>query len=331
MKKDKLIIVTGGLGFIGSNLIAELERRGYRRVTVVDTFGTGDKWKNISRRSNVEEVIHPDELDEYLRSHAEETGAVVHLGAISATTERDVDLLYSNNYLFSRRLYENCRMHDIPLIYASSASVYGSSQDFEDSDTPEKISALRPLNAYGWTKKLTDLYIASDGGFGKNTPQTVGLRFFNVYGPNEYHKGRMASVMLHFWREALENGVIKLFESTAPELADGEQSRDFVHVDDCTALICWLLEHPEVSGIYNVGTGNSVTYNKVARTIFECLGMSPDIHYKEMPADVRAHYQNHTRARMEKLEAAGYPGNFRDAGRGIRDYMKILDKEDKYI
>ncbi len=329
--ENKYIIVTGGLGFIGSNLIARLEQNGYDNIIVVDTFESADKWKNVAKRFNIIHFIKPNELFDFLNTNQCNVNTIIHLGAISSTVEHDVDLLINNNYRYSIELYLWCKQNNRQFIYASSASVYGSSTFFYDSDKPQDINNLRPLNAYGWSKKLIDLYIAKDCGFQENSSKVVALRFFNVYGPNEYHKETQASVMYQFYLQIKNFGQAKLFRSTISVINDGDQKRDFVYVDDCTSLIVWLLEHPEVKGIFNVGTAEARSFNSVASTLFNEMSVTESISYVDMPEEIKGQYQNYTIASIEKLRKVGYFGGFRSIDVGISEYIHILNKTDQYI
>lgn len=331
MGNANYIIVTGGLGFIGSNLIAKLEEFGYDKIIVIDSFGNSDKWKNIAKRNCICKVISPEDIFLILESLSESVQAIIHLGAISSTTEKDVDKLYITNYQLSVDLYVWCKQNSAQFIYASSASVYGDSKEFLDSDSVTDIHKLRPLNAYGWSKKLIDSFIANDGGFSEATNQNVALRFFNVYGPNEYHKGSQASVIYHFFNQIKNNGTVGLFKSITDLIKDGEQMRDFVYVEDCVKVIVWFLEHPNIKGIFNVGTGIPASFNDVAESIFNCLAQPKNIKYIDMPIDIQSHYQNYTIASLNKLRSAGCNETFRTIEYGIGNYIELLKQKDQYI
>lgn len=329
--ESKYIVITGGLGFIGSNLVAQLEKEGYTNIIIADVFGCDDKWKNIAKRSCDIDIIHPDTLFITLDAISANLLSVVHLGAISSTTETNVDHLHEINYKLSVNIFEWCRSHSIQFIYASSASVYGVHNIFEDSDNPLDIRELLPLNAYGWSKKNVDYYIANKGGFSNPESKTVALRFFNVYGPNEYHKGSQSSVVYHFFNQIEQTGKVSLFKSTIEKIENGEQKRDFVYVADCTTLICWLIKNQHISGIFNVGTGQAKSFNEVAVTIFGELHKAINIEYIEMPKLIQKHYQNFTEANIKKLKVNGYPYSFRSLEEGIKDYINILALQDQYI
>lgn len=329
--KDKAIIVTGGLGFIGSNLIAALEKKGYGNIVVVDYFGCDEKWKNVAKRNNILTYINPDNLFQEIENFKHPILSVIHLGAISSTTEKNVDLVIRTNYDLSFKLYCWCSTHKISFIYASSASVYGNAISFHDSQSLRGIENLRPLNAYGWSKKIFDSKVARNNGFCNGVNQVVGLRFFNVYGPNEYHKGNQSSVILHFYNQLMADKDIKLFKSIDPAISDGEQMRDFVYVDDCTSVIIWMLEHPEVSGLFNVGTGVARSYNDVAKNVMAMLNRQYKIDYIEMPYNLITQYQNFTQAEIDKLRKVGYNEAFRPIENGIKTYINILKQREYYI
>lgn len=326
-----MYIVTGATGFIGSNLLAEMEHRGYEDIVAVDWFGDGEKWKNVAKRGAVRFVL-PEEMWPFMESHAEKIKAVLHLGAISSTTETDVDKIVRNNFELTVRLYEFCRGRNVQLVYASSAATYGGGeQGFVDRDDLAFISKLRPLNPYGWSKNAVDKHIAADRERNGAGPQVVGLKFFNVYGPNEYHKGMQMSVMRHFKRQFEETGKVRLFKSYREDCADGEQRRDFVWVGDCVDVMLWMVEHAEVSGLFNVGTGKATSYNTVARSVAESMGVEPVIEYIDMPDSVRNQYQYFTEADLGKLRKAGYDRPMTNVPEGVERYVKgYLSKEDWY-
>lgn len=301
-----MYIITGATGFIGSNLLAEMELRGYNDLVAVDSFGSEDKWKNVAKRGAVTFVL-PDQLNAFLGKHKDSVKGVLHLGAISSTTERDVDKILVNNFQLTTGLYRFCRDNGIPLIYASSAATYGDgSNGFVDRDDLKYLSALRPLNPYGWSKNAVDKYIAADRLHNGNSNQVVGLKFFNVYGPNEYHKGDMMSVVRKFYDQFRSVGFVRLFKSHRPDFADGEQLRDFVWVGDCVDVMLWMLEHNDVSGLFNVGTGKATSYNTVVRSVAQSMGVDAIIDYFDMPDGVRNQYQYFTEADLSKLRSVGY-------------------------
>lgn len=328
---NKKIIVTGATGFIGSNLLAALEAAGWREIVAVDGFGADLKWKNVAKRSAVE-FVDPSQMWSYLSANVNSILTIVHLGAISSTTVTDADAVMATNYRLTIDLFNYCRTNGIRLIYASSAATYGDgSQGFDDSAQPDTLCNLRPLNVYGWSKNQTDLYIARHGGFAGGLPGVTALRFFNVYGPNEYHKGSQRSVVATFYDQLRHRGAMKLFRSTDHAIADGCQCRDFVYVDDCVDVIMWMIDHPDVSGIFNVGTGSPATFNDVARAVASAMGVFPMIDYIDMPDDVARHYQNYTCADLSRLRAVGYLKTMTPISDGVRDYVtNYLTKQDKF-
>jgi ADP-L-glycero-D-manno-heptose 6-epimerase len=326
-----MIVVTGATGFIGSNLLFELEKRCYaNNIIAVDSYGKGDKYKNIIKRRNVQ-IVLPNQLRDFLNNHTKDINAIIHLGAISSTTESDVDLIVENNIQLTLYIYEYCKTHNIRFIYASSASVYGDGHlGFDDTEDMEYLNMLVPLNPYAWSKLYVDKYILSDQQKCL-TCNSVGLRFFNVYGPNEYHKGGQMSVMNKFYHQAVSNGTISLFKSSYPNILDGEQKRDFIFVDDCVHVISWLLENNHVSGIYNVGTGFARSYNAVANVIFKELDIDSNIRYINMPEKLASQYQNYTQANISKLRSIGYNCEMATIEQGISLYINnYLNKSDQY-
>jgi ADP-L-glycero-D-manno-heptose 6-epimerase len=327
-----MIVVTGGAGFIGSNLIAGLEARGIRGVVVCDRLGDDDKWRNLVKR-DISTVIAPEKLVEFLDDSGAQVEAVFHLGAVSSTTETDVDWILANNFHFSVDVWRWCARNGVRLIYASSAATYGDgSSGFDDDASELKLAALRPLNAYGWSKNLFDRAVARTvAANGPAPPQWAGLKFFNVYGPNEYHKAGQISVALKLWREIAAGGPAILFRSHNPAYPDGGQTRDFVWVGDCVDVMLWLYDQSEVSGLFNVGTGKGRTFADLAALVFEAAGRAPDIRYVDTPIHIRAHYQYFTQAEMNRLRAAGYTAPFTSLERGITRYVRdYLATDDPY-
>lgn len=324
-------LVTGGAGFIGSNLVASLREKG-EEVAVCDVLGSGDKWKNLSKRE-LKDWLPPEALPAWLSSHAEGLSSILHMGAISATTETDVDKIILNNFNLSKDLFTFCTEQEVPLIYASSAATYGSGErGFQDDESPEALAQLRPLNPYGWSKLLFDRWVARRVAEGLPLPpQWAGLKFFNVYGPNEYHKGSMKSVAAKVFHEVKTDGVARLFKSYNPDYPDGGQKRDFVWVGDCVDVTLWLLAHPEVHGIFNLGSGQARTFVEFIRPIFETLGCDENIDFIEMPKALRGKYQYYTQADMSKLLAAGYDKPLTQVDEGVRLYVQnYLNTKDPY-
>ncbi len=310
-----MIMVTGGAGFIGSNLHAALARRGQETV-VVDWLGTEGQWRNLARHPPTH-LIAPEKLDEFLAT-SPPLAAIVHLGAISATTATDGDLVWATNVELSTRLWRWCTDRGVRFIYASSASTYGDgAQGFDDD--PALLPTLRPLNLYGWTKHVFDLRVMAAS---RRPPQWAGLKFFNVYGPNEYHKGGMVSVVKVKHAEVAVGHRARLFRSDQPGLPDGEQKRDFIHVRDVVDVMLWLLDSPKVSGLFNLGTGRARSYRDLAHAVCDAAGVPRAIEFIDMPLALQGQYQSFTEARMERLRAVGYAGQFTPLEDGVRSYVQ---------
>jgi len=326
-----MIIVTGGAGFIGSNLVAALDARG-ERVVVCDWLGKDEKWQNIAKR-DLEAVIAPEQLDDFLEHHTGDIEAIFHMGAISSTTETDVDLIMETNFRLSRKLWLWCKENHVQFIYASSAATYGDgSAGFKDDESIEGLAKLKPLNPYGWSKHLFDRWVARQKSRGGGPAQSVGLKFFNVYGPNEYHKGHQRSVAEQIYPFAARTEAFSLFKSNNPNYQDGGQLRDFVWVADCVKVMIWLLEHPKVNGLFNLGTGKARSFADLAVAVYQGLGRAPLIRYREMPAELQDKYQYFTEADMAKLRHAGYTAPFTGLEEGIKLYVQnFLAAPDKYI
>jgi len=327
-----MIIVTGGAGFIGSNIVAELQDKGYKDIVVVDWLGNDDKWKNIAKRE-LAAVISPDNLLAYIEKHKTEITAIIHMGAISTTTETDVDLIINSNFNLSWNLWEFCCDNNIQYIYASSAATYGDGTlGFVDDNNLNALNQLRPLNPYGWSKALFDRKVAREVQEKRKLPkQYVGLKFFNVYGPNEYHKGGQKSVVAHIFPLVKNNEEVKLFKSYNAKYADGQQLRDFVWVGDVVDVIIWMLENKHVNGIFNVGTGEARSFYDLAKATWVAMDKLPKIGYKEMPETLRDKYQYYTQADLINLRKAGYSKPMTTLEEGIKQYVqRYLNKEDKY-
>ncbi|KAF0281838.1 ADP-glyceromanno-heptose 6-epimerase [Spiribacter roseus] len=311
-----MIVVTGGAGFIGSNLVHGLNERGRDDIVVVDDLTDGRKFLNI-RDAGIADYLDQDEfLDWLAESGDHRVDAVFHLGACSDTTEWDGRYIMENNFEYSKQALNLCLLYNVPFIYASSAAVYGGDTDFR-----EQIGRERPLNVYGYSKALFDQYVAKL--MPEAESQIAGLRYFNVYGPREQHKGGMASVAYHHRQQLRDTGRVKLFEG-CDGYGDGEQRRDFVHVDDAVAVNLWLLDSPSVSGVFNCGTGRSEPFNHVAQGVTEYFGEG-EVEYIPFPAHLEGRYQSYTQADISKLREAGYRGEFRDVRAGVKDYMAWLD------
>ncbi|BDI31058.1 ADP-L-glycero-D-manno-heptose-6-epimerase [Capsulimonas corticalis] len=321
-----MIVVTGAAGFIGSVVVSALNAAGHEDLLLVDTLGSEGKFKNL-RAKAYRDIIDPIAFLEALPEIAEEIDAIVHLGAITDTSAPDADAMLDSNTHYTQLLAQIALENDIRFIYASSASVYGDGAlGFSDDDalTP----SFKPLNPYAFSKWLFDAMAIRHGW----TDKIVGLRFFNVFGPNEYHKARMASVIWHAYRQVQETGKIKLFQSHKAEYADGAQERDFIHVDDLSKVILFFLEHPEANGIFNLGTGKARSFNDLAAAIFQSLGKEPQIEYIPTPENIRNAYQYFTEADLTKLRAAGYDEEFLSLEEGVDRYIQgYLVKDDPYV
>lgn len=324
MPADRLYVVTGGAGFIGSNIAAALAARG-ERVAVVDRLGEGDKWKNLAPIA-LHDIVRPDALMDWLVDHGEQVAAIVHMGAISATTERDGDRLISQNVRLSLDLWDWCSLSRTPFVYASSAATYGDGlEGFDDDGSPEGLARLKPMNAYGWSKHMIDRRIALDVAEGRPVPPVwAGLKFFNVYGPGEAYKGDMRSVALKLYETLSDGGRATLFRSHNPDYADGGQLRDFVYVADCAAVVLWILGQTRFSGLYNLGTGKARSFLDLAHAVFKAMGRAPEITYVDMPEAIRGRYQYFTEARMARLRAAGYDAPFTSVEDGAAAYVAWL-------
>jgi len=323
-----MIVVTGGAGFIGSAFVWKLNRQDIENIVIVDRLGSSDKWKNLVNLRYIE-YIHKDDFLQMI--YADQVPftvrAVIHMGACSSTTERDADYLWRNNYLYSCRLADWCVRNGVRFIYASSAATYGDgSRGFSDAD--DIMPTLKPINMYGYSKQVFDLWIRKRG-----LEKTVaGLKFFNVFGPNEYHKGDMRSVVHKAYGQIKSTGCVRLFKSNRPAYPDGGQLRDFVYVKDCVEVMWWLLENRDANGLFNVGTGKARTWNDLMQATFAAMNLPVQIEYIDMPPGLEEQYQYFTEAQMEKLPAAGCPVTFRPLEDAVRDYVTgHLQQPDPYL
>src|SRR5437016_4048581 len=316
-----LILVTGGAGFIGSNIALELANSA-ARVVVCDLLRSGEKWRNLSA-AQLHDFIRPDALFEWLARHSDKVATIVHMGAISSTTETDVDRFAATNIRLTLDLWRWCADHSVRFIYASSAATYGDgSAGFSDEQRAAALAAFRPLNPYGWSKHLVDQRIISDVIRGEPTPpQWAGLKFFNVYGPNESHKGVMQSLVTKIHPAVKAGEAVTLFKSHNPRYRDGGQLRDFVYVKDCVAVVSWLLRDAGTSGLFNVGTGITRSFLELVHTVCAVVGCAPNIRFIDTPDNLRAQYQYFTRADITKLRQAGFDAPFCSLEDGVRDYF----------
>jgi ADP-L-glycero-D-manno-heptose 6-epimerase len=325
-----MILVTGGAGFIGSNVVGSLNEAGRTDIAVNDRLGSEGKWRNLQKRQ-LADMIGPDDLFGWLEGR--KLDAVIHLGAISDTTASNGDAVVDNNFRLSLKLLDWCTTTRTPFIYASSAATYGDgAQGFSDARSTEALKRLKPMNLYGWSKHLFDLALAERvARKEKMPPQWAGCKFFNVFGPNEYHKGAMMSLVAKKFDEAKAGKPIQLFKSHREGIADGEQSRDFIYVDDAVAVVRWMLETPQVSGIFNVGTGKARSFKDLITAIYAAIGRAPNIEYVDMPEAIRDSYQYFTQAEVANLQRAGYNAGFAPLEDSVRRYVtQYLDREDRY-
>jgi ADP-L-glycero-D-manno-heptose 6-epimerase len=322
LSRDDLVVVTGGAGFIGSHIVLELAEAGLR-VVVSDLLRSGGKWRNIAS-AQLYDLVRPDMLFEWLDRHRSKVAAIVHMGAVSSTTETDIDRFVTSNIRLTLDLWEWCGANGTRFIYASSAATYGDGRaGFSDDQSPVALSVLRPLNAYGWSKHLSDRRIIDDVVCGRPIPpQWAGLKFFNVYGPNEAHKGDMQSVVSKIYPIMQTGGAVALFKSHNPHYADGGQLRDFVYVKDCVAAVSWLLRNPLISGLFNVGTGTARSFLDLVHAVGAAVGRTPNIQFVDTPAEFRDRYQYFTQAETAKLRAAGFDRPFYSLEDGVRDYVR---------
>jgi ADP-L-glycero-D-manno-heptose 6-epimerase len=325
-----MILVTGGAGFIGSNLVASLNERGVSEIAVNDQLGSLAKERNLKNR-RYSGVVSPDDLFQWLDGRKLE--AILHMGAISSTTATDEKEVMAANFELPMRLLDWCTATRTPFIYASSAATYGDgSQGFDDDDAPQALARLQPLNLYGRSKQRFDMAVVERArAKAPLPPQWAGLKFFNVFGPNEYHKDDMRSVLCKSFPDAKAGRPVRLFKSGRPDIVDGGQSRDFIYVLDAAAVVLWLLDHPRVSGIYNVGTGRARSFRDMMNAMFAALKQEPRIDYVPMPDVLSGRYQYLTQARMERLHAAGYDAPFTPLEAAVEDYVtRYLDRPDPY-
>jgi ADP-L-glycero-D-manno-heptose 6-epimerase len=326
-----MYVVTGGAGFIGSNLVAALAARGAELI-VCDWLRSDDRWRNLAKHE-IAAIVRPEDLIDWLRGNRDSVEAVIHMGAISKTTETDVDAIVTNNVRATLDLLQWCTESGTRLIYASSAATYGSgAAGFDDFFSTHALARLRPLNAYGWSKHLIDRRIARLAERSSPLPpQWVGLKFFNVYGPNEYHKGSMQSVIAKNYARIRDGQSLHLFRSRHPDYPDGGQLRDFIYVDDCVDVIRWLLSQPQVCGVFNLGTGKARTWLDLAHALFDAAERPRNIEFTDMPAPLADKYQYFTEARMGRLREAGYDRPFTSLEEGISKYVRnYLATEDPY-
>jgi len=323
-----MIIVTGGAGFIGSAFVWKLNQEGIDDIIIVDRLGTSEKWKNLVNLRFVN-YLHKADFYEMIYNDTVrfDVDAIIHMGACSSTTERDADYLWQNNNAYTATVAEWAIDHDVRFIYASSAATYGDgTQGF--SDDHDRIARLKPINMYGYSKQVFDLKALRNGW----ENQIAGIKFFNVFGPNEYHKGDMSSVIFKSFHQIRQTGKVKLFKSYLPQYGDGGQMRDFVYVKDCIDALWWLYKNPKANGIFNLGTGKARSWNDLIAAVFDAMGIPTHIEYIEMPEALRNQYQYFTEAEMNKLRDYGCPVSFASLEQSVRDYVvNYLQKADPHL
>jgi ADP-L-glycero-D-manno-heptose 6-epimerase len=311
-----MIVVTGAYGFIGSCLVSELAIKANLLVLAVDDFSRSEKIRNLPENVNIIKVGRQS-LWKYLADNNPDIQWFIHLGARTDTVEKNEAIFDKLNLAYSKNVWNYCTENQIPLIYASSAATYGDGE-YGFVDNHALIPRLKPMNPYGWSKQEFDLWVLSRS---EQPPSWVGLKFFNVYGPNESHKGRMASVIYHAYMQIKQKGYMTLFKSHRDEIADGEQTRDFVYVKDVIYTITWLMSNKVANGIYNLGSGKARSFRALTEASFEAMGKSCDIKYIDTPIDIRDNYQYYTQASMEKLSNQGLNLDFTSLEKGVRDYI----------
>jgi ADP-L-glycero-D-manno-heptose 6-epimerase len=311
-----MIVVTGAAGFIGSYFIGKLNRSGFRNLVLVDRYDDHLKDRNLQAKEYTH-LIDRDEFFDWFGKHRNKVDMVFHLGARTDTVGQEPESYKELNLIYSQNLWKICTETNIPMVYASSAATYGNGEN-GFSDSHKQIDRLKPLNLYAWSKHDFDIWVLKQE---KSPKFWAGLKFFNVYGPNEYHKGRMASVVLHAFQTIRESGEMKLFRSHREDVADGEQKRDFVFVDDIAEVMLFFMENQNNPGIYNVGTGKARSYLDLTRAVFDSLHMNPEINFVDTPRDLRNRYQYFTEADIQKLREIGYYKPFIELEQGIKEYV----------
>ena len=317
--KDKIILLTGAAGFIGSYLLGFLNKQGFKNIIIADEFGEEDKWFNFDSKEFMAKVER-EELFDWLKENKPAVSFVFHLGARTDTTEFDYSVHEKLNVDYSKNIWNYCVTNNIPLVYASSAATYGSGE-LGYNDDHGLVEKLHPLNPYGVSKNEFDKWVLRQAQ-DKQPSFWAGLKFFNVYGPNEYHKGRMASVIFHSFNQVRSTGKVKLFKSHRPDFKDGQQLRDFIYVEDVAKVCCWLMDSSVPSGLYNLGTGEARSFEDLVKATFAAMGKEPEIEYIDMPEDIRDKYQYFTEANMSKLKQSGYTEKFYSLEEGVTDYVK---------
>ncbi len=325
MNTNDVIVVTGAAGFIGSYLTGYLNELGFTQLVLVDDFSYEHKIPNLKDKKYIHKV-HREQFFDWIKSHPGLIKYVFHLGARTDTTEMDYEVHKKWNLDYSKNIWEICTQHHIPLVYASSAATYGNGE-YGYEDNHDIIKQLQPLNPYGVSKNEFDIWALNQP---QCPPFWAGLKFFNVFGPNEYHKGRMASVIMHAFNQIKTNGAVKLFRSHNPDYKDGEQIRDFIYVKDVVNICVWLMENQPESGLYNTGTGKARTFLALVRAIYTTLDIPENINFIDTPLDIRDKYQYFTEANMQKLRAAGYDKPMYSLEEGVKEYVNDFLLINKY-
>lgn len=327
-----MYVITGGSGFLGSNVVAGIEERGMGEVTIVDRFQSDDRWRNIAKRS-LRDIIFPEDIFSYLDAHKNKIDAVIHINYTGFSTETDVDELVRDRIQLTWKLWKWCAENHVPFLYDSTAGVYGDgSMGFKDDDSAEALAKLHPLSPAAWTKLFLDRKIIDTINRGEAAPpQWIGFRCFNLYGPNEYHNTQHQSVIPRIYNCAKSGKLFPLFKSENPAYKDGDQMRDFMWIDDCVDVILWLAQHSEISGLFNVGTGHARTYADVLRAVYAAVDEKPEMDFMDLPAEIKGHYQYFTQADVQKLRTAGYTKPFTSLEDGVAKYVtEYLEAPDPY-
>ncbi len=312
-----MIVVTGAAGFIGSCLVGKMNTKGFEDIIIVDDFSNPEKNKNLANKK-IKKQVHREKFIDWLSKNHPSIDLIFHIGARTDTAEFDMSIFEKLNINYSKDIWNACTQYKIPLIYASSAATYGLGE-YGYNDDHSIVEKLKPLNPYGESKNIFDKWVLEQTA---TPPFWAGVKFFNVYGPNEYHKSRMASVIIHAYKQILETGKVKLFRSHNPNFKDGEQLRDFIYVKDLVNVLCFLKDHKEQSGLYNLGTGVARSFLDLAKATFKALGKEENIEYIDTPLDIRDKYQYFTEANMKKLRSIGYNTPFYTLEAGIREYVQ---------
>lgn len=321
-----MIVITGAAGFIGSCVLSYFNQKGHQDIIIVDEFSRADKNKNLEGKKFFQQ-INRDEFINWFNNNVQQINYVIHLGARTDTTEFNIEVFEKLNVQYSKDIWNICCQYQIPLIYASSAATYGAGENGYDDDET-KLSLLQPLNPYGWSKHYFDLWVMQQQ---EQPPFWAGLKFFNVFGPNEHHKGRMASVVFHAFHQIQKTGKVKLFRSHRPDFKDGEQLRDFVYIKDVVKVIYFIYANKIKSGIYNLGTGKARTFLDLARSVFKAMNKSENIEFIDTPEDIRDKYQYFTEAKMQKLLQQSYSEKFISLEDAIQDYVQNFLIPQKYF